>query len=105
MCRATPAAATSSAPSDTRRTMRSQRMKTDSNKDIRGSLIGYDVRLYFGTLRRIQAGAQPFQVRVTPGLDPKHQKFRGLVTVELLQSRFEGGQLFGRRLEQNHAVR
>jgi hypothetical protein len=74
-------------------------MKTDSNKDSRGSLSGYDVRLYFGTLRRIQAGAQPFQVRMAPGLDPKHEEFRGLVTVELLQSRFQSGQLFGRRLE------
>jgi hypothetical protein len=74
-------------------------MKTDSNKDSRGSLFGYDVRLYFGTLRRTQAGAQPFQVRVTPRLNPKHQEFRGLVAVELLQSRFQSGQLFGRRLE------
>jgi len=79
-------------------------MKTDSNKDTRGPFAIYDLRLHFGTLRRIQAGAQPFQVRVTPGLDPKHQEFRGLVTVELLQSRFQSGQLFARGLEQKQGL-
>ena len=66
-------------------------MKTDSNKNTRGSFVGYDVRLYFGTLRRIQAGAQPFQIRVTPSLNPKHQEFRSLVAVQLLQSDFQIG--------------
>ena len=79
-------------------------MKTDSNKDTRGSFVGYDVRLYFGTLRRIQAGAQPSQVRVTSGLDPKHQEFRSLVTVQLLQSDFQSGQLFARGLEQKQGL-
>jgi hypothetical protein len=79
-------------------------MKTNSNKDTRGSLVGYDVRLYFGTLRRIQAGAQPFQIRVTPSLDPKHQEFWSLVTVQLLQSDFQSGQLFARSLEQKQGL-
>jgi hypothetical protein len=43
MWRATPAAAKSSAPSETRKTIRSQRMWTDSNKHTRGPLVGHSV--------------------------------------------------------------
>lgn len=68
-------------------------MMTSPNKDTRGPVRAYVVRLHFSAPWRTQISAQPLKVGMTAGLDLKHQKLRGLITVKLLEPRLESGQL------------
>lgn len=79
-------------------------MRTNPNKDTRGPVCAYDDRLHFGAPWRAQISAQPLKVGMTAGLDLKHQKLRGLITVKLMEPRFESGQLVDGCLEQKQSL-
>src|ERR1035438_1798432 len=52
-----------------------------------------------------KAGLQPFEVGVAGSFNAENQELRGLVTVQLVQASFKGGQLIGAGLEKKQGFR